>query len=823
MGLVDAEMLDSVRSLRGALLGLESGRPGPDAQNQLHLLQAAFRSLNNFFSLSRASQFSSKNDGDAAPAGTGADRSPSELQQLAMAVQRREVGGPLQSNESFITASVSSVNARLLSRGSGTSLATTGAAGNLKQSLHGAGASRTESAAVASAAAAEAAEVKSGFEFELVQRLFEAQEELRRTRARMEILEMVQEEAMMESASRSLDAFVDEVDDNAPINRRASDAGAFDAGASGEIFENAALFSDGGGWLSAPPVMSFDGIMSELRSLRTCISERATCDYPLGYFLEAQTAVLPVPAVDESGRGESPAPPSAAVEGDDAEDDAASEESSQQPSLAAQAGRDASASGVVHTLSSMRKLSKQLYSLSSRKAKLNVSDEQLLSTIRGQQESLAECKALLELSELDRSEFVAMNVELQMLREKCQRLQKELTQSRSSQSLQREEHSRLVAELEATLTDLRQRQQMQQMPQRRSAGGSVDGAGSGLASASGERNIDVDKYRLEETEHQKDLQSAEIERLRKENQRLKSAIAVSDQRLKGTLQDQVLLQHQVQQMEEETMNAKATITMLTREVDEFKLSKDFREGADRTISELRREVHKRDVELAEAREEAVLAGKYLAELQQAEKTIEDLESNISDVTIELEKGAVAIHQLDNYREQLRVKMREMRDMALHIHSLEAELKDMMYLQNRYAEITEELEEYRMKCEKLPALLSEQARLRGSSRASVKALNEQDKALNHLKGAMKELQRECAMLRNENRAMQELEVKLKEANQEIQRLMTKISDANRPAAGAASAGAQSAHEEKKSIEGQYKKMRKFIRQPTAANGLPSTYA
>ena len=87
------------------------------------------------------------------------------------------------------------------------------------------------------------------------------------------------------------------------------------------------------------------------------------------------------------------------------------------------------------------------------------------------------------------------------------------------------------------------------------------------------------------------------------------------------------------------------------------------------------------------------------------------------------------------------------------------------------EITDELQECKIKIEKLPILLAEVARLRGSSRAAVKALNEQDKIIADLKTRVKVLERESNKLRADNRSMQDIEMKLKEANAEIARLMT----------------------------------------------------
>jgi small-conductance mechanosensitive channel len=92
-------------------------------------------------------------------------------------------------------------------------------------------------------------------------------------------------------------------------------------------------------------------------------------------------------------------------------------------------------------------------------------------------------------------------------------------------------------------------------------------------------------------------------------------------------------------------------------------------------------------------------------------------------------------------------------------------------QTKQIELLEELQEYKIKIEKLPILLAEVARLRGSSRAAVKALTEQDKIITDLKGRVKKLEREATRLQGDNRSLMDVEHKLKEANAEIAKLMT----------------------------------------------------
>ncbi len=62
------------------------------------------------------------------------------------------------------------------------------------------------------------------------------------------------------------------------------------------------------------------------------------------------------------------------------------------------------------------------------------------------------------------------------------------------------------------------------------------------------------------------------------------------------------------------------------------------------------------------------------ELASAENAIVNLENKLSEVTLEAEKGNIAVEQLDNYREQVRLKIKENRELSLNIHSLESRLK-----------------------------------------------------------------------------------------------------------------------------------------------------
>ena len=79
---------------------------------------------------------------------------------------------------------------------------------------------------------------------------------------------------------------------------------------------------------------------------------------------------------------------------------------------------------------------------------------------------------------------------------------------------------------------------------------------------------------------------------------------------------------------------------------------------------------------------------------------------MGDMSIEVERGAVASSQLDNYREQIRLKTKENRDLQMHIQGLTTQLKNVPYLQTKLTELSDELQDYKVRVEKIPGLLAE---------------------------------------------------------------------------------------------------------------------
>jgi hypothetical protein len=133
---------------------------------------------------------------------------------------------------------------------------------------------------------------------------------------------------------------------------------------------------------------------------------------------------------------------------------------------------------------------------------------------------------------------------------------------------------------------------------------------------------------------------------------------------------------------------------------------------------------------------------------------------------------------------------------------------------------EEIGMYKNKVEKIPALVSEVARLRGSSRATSKALDDQDKQLNEYKKSSATFDRENSRLKADLRRHVDNEVKYQDAQEHMGKFKTFLSTPS----GDSKTGRGAVVEEEeaqlstsaKSLPGDYKKIRKMMRASIVAN-------
>jgi hypothetical protein len=296
------------------------------------------------------------------------------------------------------------------------------------------------------------------------------------------------------------------------------------------------------------------------------------------------------------------------------------------------------------------------------------------------------------------------------------------------------------------------------------------------------------------------------ERFSKDNVRLNFHVKDSEMRIKNLLQEELDLNQQLSSAEDELNGCKVFIGNLLSQLEHSKSLQILQDSKNNTVAELKGEIVRRDAEIAILREEASLSRRYKQELVSAEKVIETLELKLSDLLRESEHGIAAIEHLDSYRDQVRDLTKINRDSALEIRRLETSLKSLNEFESSNKLLLRQNQEHRVQIEKIPGLLSEVARLRGSSRASMKALSEQDKLLSQLRNQLKALEKENIRIKINTRNNNDLNQSLKEANEEITRLMIVASEVS-----TLKAGAKNAEEEKKNMESQFKKMKKAVRQ------------
>lgn len=440
---------------------------------------------------------------------------------------------------------------------------------------------------------------------------------------------------------------------------------------------------------------------------------------------------------------------------------------------------------------------------------------QLESINKIQNQSLS--KHQFELKESEHSELLKLTLELQIVREHNLLLLKQ-QQEFSSLTVRNQDLQRLV-------NDLQQQLKERNAKDVRKADAFIDSTNSFTIS---KESLDVDSFiRLnsktvspnmssDENRKQKDelnnmngryhLLQQQYESLQKENLRSKSTIQLCETQIKSILQDSLLLHQQINLLQEENSTQNNRIVQLTQQCNDSSHFKQVTQEQEKRLHELNREITKKNIIIQELQDNMILLNKYHSDLLQAERTIEVLETKISDYSVELEKGFIINNQLHKLRDIIQKKTNENSNLNLKIYQLENSNQDIPYYTSRIQEMVDEISDMKMKIEKIPGLLAEISRLRGSSRASLKSLQEQDKLLSNYKNRVKVLEKENLLLKHDNQSLQDLENKLKDSNNEVKRLMNALTEIQNM-----KLSARNVEEEKKIVEGQYKKMRKFMRQ------------
>lgn len=500
----------------------------------------------------------------------------------------------------------------------------------------------------------------------------------------------------------------------------------------------------------------FQSIVNEVNALKSSIAHKGLLCSPVGAMLELPSAILPLNIELEN------------------------------PQVDDRTGVTSSSTEILDTLAQLISHSEVLQTQIRGSDDAKEENERLNFIIKMQAEQISELKTLLDLKTHEHNDYLSTSVELQMLREEIRVFR---------------ENGDIVRDLQVTNHDLQK--QMQVL--RKALTDSERKCREMSLQMPKADTVAMDSMN---NNHQKEIEELENSKntLAKDTQRLLIAIRQSEQRTKAALQDQLVLRQRLNKAEEELSGAKAFVTKLLGDIEIEKNQRTDRDELDLKVQELQRALVAKDGELFEARESTNATRKLKQELRRAEEYASSLEEKIGEVTAESEKGLIAIEHLDNYREQLRQKTIEARDMSLQLHSLEAELKEVKQFQAKHKLMEQELNELRIKVEKFPPLIVEITRLRSTAKAGSKTLQEQDRSIIAAKEKAKAMETEVVRYKAEIRSLRDVESKLKDANGEIKKLQALVGEVK-----ALRAGKDSLEEEKKNMESQVKKMRRALRQ------------
>ncbi len=178
--------------------------------------------------------------------------------------------------------------------------------------------------------------------------------------------------------------------------------------------------------------------------------------------------------------------------------------------------------------------------------------------------------------------------------------------------------------------------------------------------------------------------------------------------------------------------------------------------------------------LLEARAEASQAAKLREELNLCESRVAKLIAAASEAEIEGESRLTSKQEIDELRQTLQQKTREIRELTLNLKSHERKSSEIKTIQNRLEQCQDEMNRYKIKVEQCAPMLAEVARLRGSARAAVRSLQEQDKMITTLEENSKQLRSKVTELTEKLSKYENVEVKLIEAETECHRLTELVS-------------------------------------------------
>ena len=189
------------------------------------------------------------------------------------------------------------------------------------------------------------------------------------------------------------------------------------------------------------------------------------------------------------------------------------------------------------------------------------------------------------------------------------------------------------------------------------------------------------------------------------------------------LQENLALRQKITRLEDSNTAAVMFQGHLQEDIRRERSLREDRESLYSRVLELERTLSLTLNKFSELQEENRQLQKMKDELEMAENRVSEMTDEISLLSIHNERADLAVHQVEEYRLQLREHAKIDRERALYIHKLELEAREAQLLRARSKDLSEEVQMYKSKVEMFPAFLAESARLRACNKAVFKSLNE----------------------------------------------------------------------------------------------------
>ena len=452
---------------------------------------------------------------------------------------------------------------------------------------------------------------------------------------------------------------------------------------------------------STDPPPSFDDILGELSGVRALLASRGQSSTALGHLLATPSAIVPL-------HGDKTIGP---------------------------------------TLKNLEELADKLSETLQRVQVSEESQTEFARALREAEENEAQLVSFIQTNEGDKTKHMSTEIELQMSREELKRLQVENINAKVwSRAL---DHCQI--QLKEKDNDLKKRgREIAELRQK------LEGGDNQVQQL--EENFKL-KTQLESLNHDKD-------RVDKENRRLEKGFKNANEKLSGKLHEVHKLQKLLHASEDELEESKAQIQRLFRTIVDMKTQTAQMEELRRRLELLKGQVEEKDKELSSTRGVVELANALKRETTLNDEHIFKLEDDLSELRIQVDLAEPLRKNFEDERNKLRQASKEINELKTAKHELLFQLHDLKQVEERNAQLTLDLQEFKAKVDKLPGLVGDVAKLRASSRASVHALKEQDKLFEQVKRERGRLEKENERLKLDLDRCKNCEILLKEKEEEL---------------------------------------------------------